>query len=270
MPTPPLRRPTGRLHILAYHGINTDAADHLSVSPAQFAAQMAWLRERGARVVSLAEGIAQLRRDSDVGQLVALTFDDGYADFGEHAAPVLAKYSVPATLFIVTARIGAVADWPGAPIGRRLLTADALRELVRQGHSLGSHSATHTRLTSLGPAALAVELGESRARLAQEIGASPAAFAYPYGAFGRRERDAVAAAGYVCACSIRGWSNAPGADPFALRRIEMWRGYSMRDFEALMTARFKWPRLTRAAKHFAGELQHEIVGYHSQSPFTHH
>lgn len=140
--------------------------------------------------------------------------------------------------------------------------------MLAQGHSIGSHSATHASLTHLMAADLQAELRGSRRRLEQSVGISPAAFAYPYGAFGKRERDAVVEAGYGCACGIRGWSNARDADLFALRRIEMWAGYSMREFEALMTAQFKWPRLTRAAKHIVGEIQHAVVGHHSKSTLT--
>ncbi|MFN8485761.1 MAG: polysaccharide deacetylase family protein [Anaerolineae bacterium] len=260
----------GRLHVLAYHGISAHGGDPLSLTPAQFAAQMTWLHDNGAHVVSLVEGLACLRRGDHRGPLVALTFDDGYADFGDHAAPVLAQYGFPATLFIVSDKIGQAADWQGAPRGRPLLGLDALRELAQLGHCIGSHTATHARLTRLTAVRLDAEIRKSKARLAEATGVVPAAFAYPYGDFGRRERDAVAAAGYLCACSIRGWSNAAATDPFALRRIEMWGGYSMHEFAALMTARLKWPRLTRAGRHIAGGIQNALVRDHPESPFTHH
>lgn len=262
-PLSPSLAPRLGLHILAYHGINADSADHLSVPPSLFDAQMAWLRHNNFQVVSLAEGMARLRCSEELGPCVALTLDDGYADFLAHAAPILARHGFLATLFVVTRKLGGVADWAGAPRGQRLLTAHALRELVDLGHAIGSHGASHARLTHLCPADLVTELRESKGRLEKELGVTPFAFAYPYGAFRKRERDAVAAAGYACACGIRGWANTAQTDPFALRRIEMWAGYSMREYEALLTARFKWPRLTQAAKHIVGGIQHERVGRHS-------
>jgi len=42
---------------------------------------------------------------------VVLTFDDGFANFAEHALPVLQRFALKATVFVVVNRIGQRADW---------------------------------------------------------------------------------------------------------------------------------------------------------------
>ena len=47
---------------------------------------------------------------------LALTFDDGFANFAEHAVPVLQRLSFPATVFVVSGHCGRLNDWPGQPV----------------------------------------------------------------------------------------------------------------------------------------------------------
>lgn len=57
---------------------------------------------RNFAVLSLEEGIDRLRRNSLPKSALAITFDDGYRDNLEIAAPILATHGLPATFFIAT------------------------------------------------------------------------------------------------------------------------------------------------------------------------
>jgi peptidoglycan/xylan/chitin deacetylase (PgdA/CDA1 family) len=92
--------------VLMYHRI-ADVADNrrgLAVSPRHFEEQMAVLSQ-WARPVPLSELAARRRPSGDRVQ-VAVTFDDGYADNFVCARPVLERYGVPATFFIVSGLVG--------------------------------------------------------------------------------------------------------------------------------------------------------------------
>ena len=87
--------------ILLYHSIGAaDRSDYLKlrVDNDSFNRQMEYLREKKYNVVPLTELINKLNSGAEMrGQkFISLTFDDGYADNLEFAAPVLKKYGFSA------------------------------------------------------------------------------------------------------------------------------------------------------------------------------
>lgn len=87
--------------ILMYHAIDDDSFDPwgLSVSPANFQAQMEWLAV-GRTVLPLEEFAQRHAKGQLPPDAVAVTFDDGYASVGETAVPLLERMRLPATIFI--------------------------------------------------------------------------------------------------------------------------------------------------------------------------
>jgi peptidoglycan/xylan/chitin deacetylase (PgdA/CDA1 family) len=105
-----LRREAGRrapgqprAAILLYHRIadvDDDPLD-LSVSPATFREHLAVLA-RDFRVVSIADLLRLIADRHPPSRLVAITFDDGYADNLEVAAPELERRQLPSTVYLAT------------------------------------------------------------------------------------------------------------------------------------------------------------------------
>ncbi|MFO7156083.1 MAG: polysaccharide deacetylase family protein [Pseudomonadota bacterium] len=104
------RRAGGRrVQIFAWHRVVPDfdrmvrrVIPGLLTSTETFERQLAWLREN-YEVVSLDEALEALaggrRGERD---LCVLTFDDGYLDFAEHAAPVLRRLGLPALVYVTS------------------------------------------------------------------------------------------------------------------------------------------------------------------------
>jgi peptidoglycan/xylan/chitin deacetylase (PgdA/CDA1 family) len=102
--------------ILLYHRVSDPKFDNepdpysLCVTPQHFADQMKWLGEF-TNTISLQAMVAGLKKGELPSRAVAVTFDDGYADNLYQAKPILEKYNVPATVFVISGCIGSSFWW---------------------------------------------------------------------------------------------------------------------------------------------------------------
>ena len=75
--------------ILTWHSLDRSGSP-ISVPPEEFRRQVEWLAASGVRAVT----VGKLLELPDEEDAAALTFDDGFANFGEAAAPVLSEYGI--------------------------------------------------------------------------------------------------------------------------------------------------------------------------------
>jgi peptidoglycan/xylan/chitin deacetylase (PgdA/CDA1 family) len=239
--------PPGGVRILAYHRV-ADARDPLAVGPATFRAHMEALLEAGLRVLRLDDALDVLSRP--VGEhCVCVTFDDGYRDTLEHAAPVLQELGIPATVFLPTAIIDGAGgfDWyrraPPPP-----LSWDEVGALIAGGLiDVQSHSRTHPRLPALDDAEAREELVASKADIERRVPYSVSSFCYPAGLYSPRDARLVLEAGYRAAVTCRAGVNRGGEGLVELRRTLVGWGVDAARFRALMAGRLDQPsRLTEA------------------------
>ncbi len=98
------RRPA--FQILTYHRVNDEQDPFFTAVPTQvFERQMAYIA-RTYPVLTVEELAERMRRGGLPRNALAITFDDGYRDTLTHAAPILARYGLPATIFVATGFIG--------------------------------------------------------------------------------------------------------------------------------------------------------------------
>ena len=203
--------------ILTYHSLD-ESGSVISVRPDVFARQMAALAASGVRVVRLGE----LLRTP--GRAVALTFDDGFVNFAEAAAPVLARHKFPATVFLVTDYCGKRNDWPGqwSSVPRwPLMGWPQIRELSAAGIEFGAHTATHPDLARLDAAAAAREIEGPKGRIEDALGRPVESFAYPYGTATPEVRRMVAQH-YRWGCSTRLGYVTVGSPHEMLERLDVY------------------------------------------------
>lgn len=178
-------------------------------------------------VVPLSEQIAGTRSGRNMGGTLSITFDDGYRDNAEVAAPILRTLGLPATFFVVTGFIGTDYSPPwdahlAQPPG--WMDWNQVRALRDQAFEIGGHTDRHIDLGAVDPEAIRVDLARCRAKLQEELGAPARLFAYPFG--GRQNIrptsiELVREAGFECCLSSCGGVNASAADPFQLNRINV-------------------------------------------------
>ena len=218
-----------------YHSVGSAAAgDRLgiySISADLFAHHIGLLAARDdVETVDLAHA-----RSAEAGLRVAVTFDDGYRDNLYSAAPVLQAHGIPFTVFVCT---GFMQEASG-----NFLAPAELRELAAlPGVTIGSHGATHARLTDLDERALRNELTTSKAYLEDVTGRPVSSLSYPHGAVDRRVREATAAAGYTIGACSRFDINDTRRDPLVLCRTDILGVDSVRVFRQKLHGDWDWGR----------------------------
>lgn len=151
--------------ILAYHRVGMAGADpyEINVDARHFAAHMEILA-RAARPVSL----ATLHRAMDARALppgcVAITLDDGYEDTLTVAKPVLERFGIPATSFIVSGQVGNPRGYWWDELHRVIILTPRLPEAL----TLSVAGATH-RWRVLDDAQSAPRQGEKRMRAEKHL-----------------------------------------------------------------------------------------------------
>ena len=158
--------------------------------------------------------IAYLATKPSTAVPVVISFDDGDLSCHTIAAPILEQYGRRGSFFVVT-------GWIGRP---GFMNADQLRDLVRRGHEVHSHSRTHPRLPSLTQADIDDELFGSKKDLETILGQPVTQFSIPGGAYDDRVVDAGRRAGYQAVfTSAEGYNDDSGT---FLRRRFTPRAYS--------------------------------------------
>ncbi len=145
---------------------------------------------------------------------VAITFDDGYEDNYLEALPIMEKYGMRATVFVIVANVGQ----PG------YLSWDELRDMQTRGMGIGSHTLSHTALPEVTITERQREVIDSKAILEQELGRPVDFLSYPYGKFDQATIGVLRQANYRGACSGVPGLNRPGDEDYSLRRVNILRG----------------------------------------------
>ena len=224
-----------KMIIVTFHRINDDLPeDGLTSSSAKFARFCEFFRTH-FRVIPLSEQVAGCTAANDMGGTLSITFDDGYRDNAEVAAPILRKLGLPATFFVSTGFIGTrtVAPWDRElPRQPGWMDWDQIRSLVSQGFEIGCHTDSHIDLGTADAQTARAELEVSKRKLNEQLGRPVRLFAYPFGGrenITERSLELVREAGFVCCASCCGGVNAPTASPFDLNRITIGQGFATPD-----------------------------------------
>jgi len=218
--------------IVAFHRVNkTTVSDGLTCNVDAFERYCHFFAAY-FNAVSLRHLVEKIERGAQLDCDLAITFDDGYRDNYEFAAPVLKAMGLPATFFVVSQFIGSecVPWWDESLTVRQpWMTWDQVRSLHSEGFEIGAHSRTHADLGAVCGEKAKDEIVISRRELEENLCAPVDLFAYPYGRENQiteENRRIVKQAGFRCCCSSFGGVNVRGTDPFHLRRIPISSWYS--------------------------------------------
>ena len=229
--------------------------DYWSVSAGTFERHLAYLREHGFRTVTMEDVLNHMRGDSLLrGKCVVLTFDDGDESVYRYAYPLLEKYGMRGTIFVITSKMGQ--RWNDLSIS----SIDQLREMRRSGvMEIGSH--THDMHYKLKRGdnphptfdlfalsdnteereALLHDLEKSRGLIEHLFGEESRVLAWPFG-FGSAQSDSIARqAGFEGICSLWPGTNNVGESPYFIKRYTITARTSMRTFRLMAGGLYREP-----------------------------
>lgn len=216
--------------VFMYHRIDftsgTDSAvtKDLTVSPSNFNMQMKYLEDNGYTFISASDIVDAIAAHKPLPvKAVSITIDDGYSDNFTNAFPILKKYSIPATIFLVTGDMGAKGH----------LTWQEVMKMHDAGIDFEPHTVTHPDLRALSDDKLMKELNVSMKSFKYRS-LPVTTMAYPSGDYDDRVVEAVKNAGYIGAWAKSGSFVRPSDDLYRLPRIRVRGSTSLAQFKMLL------------------------------------
>ena len=249
----------GQVRILCYHSVcdlpeTKDCMDTLNVSPTVFDQQMAFLSKNGFNVITMDQFIDYKYENRKYPpKTVIITFDDGYRNNYINAFPILEKYNLKATFFVVTGDIDSDKIFHWLKLGVQSLShyrenkqywlpLDRQNILDMSAHDacFGSHTDSHCRLREIDKNKAVNELKISKECLEEILSKPVRCFSYPHGDMSNSVKSLVKAAGYSAAVSIMAGSNTLKSDFFELRRIAISGQDSYAEFKRKVEGAYDW------------------------------
>lgn len=192
-----------KVPILLYHHITDEAfsgGNEISlISPYDFRMHMTAIKvnftpislRRYYQYVTCTDGSVTLPDNP-----IIVTFDDGYLSNYEIAYPILKELEIPATIFVVTDTVGAMAG--DGKVNYSHFTWEQAKEMERSGLvEIQSHTASHVELASLPQEQLVLQLRKSKYMIEKNLGHPCDMIAFPYGSYTESVVNASKAAGYL-------------------------------------------------------------------------
>jgi len=222
--------------VLAYHkiacgfelGVN-------SISPRRFERQIRFIAEQGYTAITPDDLIHAFQSHSPLPpRSILITFDDGYENFYTDAYPILKKYGLTATVFVLAGYMGRLNTWD-VQLGLKRpkhLSRDQIQALFKDGIGIGSHGLHHRFLTHCHPVEAKAELQESKSLLEELLQHPIHSFAYPYGSVNPATAEMVQATGYSIAFSLEPYREITSESIYCFPRIAIYRCDTSRSFRA--------------------------------------
>lgn len=199
--------------ILMYHYIRVapegdTLGQNLSVTPSSFDAQLEGLSKNdyvSIKVSDIADPdrkvISQIYAENK--KPIALTFDDGYADAYTNALPILKKYQMIGTFYIIRNFVGR----------SNYMNQSQIDKLAADGMEIGSHSLTHPDLSTLDAAKQRTQIFDSKGEAVS--------FCYPSGKYDDTTVNLVKEAGYTTAVTTNEGIANQNSNLFKLPRVRV-------------------------------------------------
>jgi len=224
VPSVPIIPNTTGIPILMYHffydsRLGQTGADSNYTDAVEFEEQVKYLADNGYYTPTWSElgdyidGTKVLPEKS-----IMLTFDDGSSTFFDIAYPVLVKYQIHATSFIVTSWT----DPKNLTVDLNLISFQSHSNDMHQGGCTGGHGGLFQCIDH--------QLGLNDLNASKQVTGSSDVFCYPFGDYNDSEKQLLREAGFKIAVTTEYGKAQIGIDKLQLPRIRMNGGTSLDGF----------------------------------------
>ncbi|UKV14587.1 polysaccharide deacetylase family protein [Thalassospiraceae bacterium SW-3-3] len=208
--------------VFMYHRFAETDYPSTNIRGPQFEAHIRELTNGKYTVMGIPEIIDAMQNGKGLPDYaIGITVDDAYRSVYDVAWPAFKKHNMPMTVFVSSEQVDAGYE--------NYMTWDMLREMVKEGVTIGGHSQHHSHLPSLPIEEVKAELAHSALRFKEELGFVPDIFAYPYGEASDDVIAAVKEAGYKAAFGQQSGAMSTESDMMYLPRFAMNENYGEMD-----------------------------------------
>ncbi|MNS59793.1 Polysaccharide deacetylase [compost metagenome] len=216
--------------VLMYHKIpNLPIESHhrIFVTKDNFEKHLQFLSSQGFQTVSFRD-LENYRSgkksfESFPKKPVILTFDDGYIDNLTNAAPLLEKYGMTATIFLLADSKVDHNYWDAqsGDFNSPIMTVEQKKELLSRCFEVGSHGFRHEKITEMDDTKAWHELKDSKAELEKTFGQPICVYAFTYGITSPHHAKMAERAGYDFAVNTDTGGLSFEENPYAIFRANI-------------------------------------------------
>lgn len=198
--------------VLNYHQINDRDQNSLTVQTAQFEEEMQYLVDNGYHAITPEEMLDAWENGTPLPEKpVIITFDDGYVDNYKNAFPILQKYNLKATIFLISDFMGTYPNY---------MTWGEVEEMQQSGLiDFESHTLSHPELDKIPADEVWTQLSASKQALEWRLNKPIRFIAYPCGSYDQELERMTKEAGYRAAFTVHYGLASPSENPFVLDRV---------------------------------------------------
>lgn len=215
-----------KIPVLMYHSIEYEKGNELRVPKETFEKHMEWLREKGFYTLTLKEYYNAITTGKQLPKKsILITFDDGYKDNYTNGLPIMKRYKIKGTIFVITSSIDK---------SKAFINSEEIKEFYNNNFDIESHTVNHRELNLMTYEEQLKELKESKETLDKLLDKETIAICYPVGRYNEDTLRACKEAGYKIAFTTDpGFSNVDQG-VYKLKRIRINASTTLEQLELIL------------------------------------